>query len=227
MKRLACVVLVLAGCGSPAKKTAGPAAPAAADPIAALEARLLAARSVEVRAHIRSSGAVTSEFQGTFYVQRSNATRIEFDGTLEGARARGFLVSDGSGQMQGESAGDVITAPTPPKLAEGLLVGLARMGLLHNVFRLAKNLFPDRTDGSARTWLIATAGTPGPVAQVAGRAARPVPVTMTVGGEKAAEATLWLDEATGVPLKREMVVHFAPGADMQLTETYDAFLIDR
>lgn len=98
---------------------------------------------------------------------------------------------------------------TTPELREAVIVGLARMGLLHNVVNLSQGEAIDHAAGGARDWL-----EPAKFRRVRGG----VTYALLVGGKETSEVTLLIDSKQR-PKKRTMVVHF-PNGDMRVTETY-------
>lgn len=216
------LLLLVAACGSAPTTASAPPAPAdpvIADPataFSALEGRLLAAKNVEILTRLRSEGAVTTEFVGHLRISQGRLVHLDFKGKREGEDAEALLLSDGEG-MNGR--------PAPPALNEGLLVGLTRMGLLHNVYVISAGRDPDGTDGNVRQWVTVGAFRQGPVETVNRIRAASIEFTITVSGAQVAEATLFLHPETGLPLLRRQVVHF-PQGDMRVVEAYGTFRVD-
>src|SRR5438067_8102686 len=100
--------------------------------------------------------------------------------------------------------------PTTPGLRDAVVLGLTRMGLLHNVANLTEDLPPDHADKDVRTWLQAVN-----FRRVKGG----VSYAIQIDGKDRGETTLLIDPKTKMPRKRTEVVHF-PGGDMRVTETY-------
>jgi hypothetical protein len=107
---------------------------------------------------------------------------------------------------------------TPDHLRTALVLGLTRMGILHNLARLNGGRPPDHGDGNVRewvvprdvTWLGVNEGNDSP---------RGVRFAIEVAGARTAEASLWLDRE-GWPQRRTQTVRF-PGGEMQVTEEYE------
>lgn len=211
--------LLLAGAGA----CASVASAEAADPAAvfeALEERLLGAQLVRVGFTITSGGAVNSSLSGTLEVEAPNEVRLAAAGTFEGADVELRLASNGR-QMEGGSSGGLFSLETPTYLGEGVLLGLTRMGLLHNLAMLSGGAPPQGTDGKAREWVQVSGFAAGATADQGGPA-RPISFAIAVDGKPAARATLWLDEVGGLPRMREQVVLFGE-EEMQVLEEYDFF----
>ena len=98
--------------------------------------------------------------------------------------------------------------PDTTDLRDAVVVGLARMGLLHNVIDLAQGNGPEHADGTVREWL-----QPHDFRRVRGG----VTYQLRVSGKETSEVTLTIK--SGLPQKRTMTVHF-PNGDMRVTETY-------
>jgi len=178
-----------------------------------LEQRLLNADSICVRFHIESSGAVASKLHGSArFVQSGNGATMQAAGTfagkdvdlkLESANGRLLLGPDG----QYDKA-------TPPALYEALVIGLTRMGLLHNLAMLSAGMPPDHGDGGVREWVQAD--------RISGEGPDDaIEFTVVVSGKDSGVVNLHIDPR-GLPLLREQTVHFAEGA-MHVVERYEAF----
>ena len=190
----------------------------------ALESRLLDAGSLCIEFEIHSEGAVESELQGKSRVIRPNAARIEADGEFAGSRTD-ILFRTHLGRMYGENGSQRFEEETPSALTEGLIIGMTRMGLLHNIAMLASGSPPDRIDGSIKKWVKPGDIKKGGSAAIDGKSAYSLEFTVVVDGQPSGEATLWLDTESGLPVKREQLVHFSEG-DMSVTERYTSISVD-
>jgi hypothetical protein len=115
-----------------------------------------------------------------------------------------------TGTFQGKPFEKSFDQPATPALRDAFVLGLTRMGLLHNVVRLAHDQAPDHADGTVRDWL-----RPVKFRRVRGG----VRYAITVGGTETGETTLLIDAKTKLPRRRTAVIHF-PGGDMRVTESY-------
>jgi hypothetical protein len=217
-----------------------PAAAAAsvlpADPQAAfagLQARLLAATSIDVAAEVESGAPYPSHLTGTLALGQANQLAISMDGEFKDEPVHLRLRSN-AGRLVGGPHGDgdaVIDVPTPPKLTEAVVVGLLGMGLLHNLALIDFGMPPDHAAGGAAEWVVTSAHTwdTGRDATIEGAAGRALSFEIAVEGHPVGDATLWLDAATGLPLRREVNVHFSGEGEggasgvMHVTETYLKF----
>jgi hypothetical protein len=125
-----------------------------------------------------------------------------------------------------------ITAPSgkreqddPSDLRAGLLLGLTRMGWLHNVAMLSAGGWPDATDGRADDFVRAVNVMTGEELEVEGRTQRALTFGIEVRGQIAATAVLWIDSETGVPIERWQKVQL-PNGEMHVVETYETFSLD-
>lgn len=189
--------------------------------LAAVEQRLLEADRISLRFDIRSVGVVAASLTGSAAIGPGNDARIDAEGEFGGAPAAISLEAD-SQSMRGGNGDSRFEADTAPALREALVVGLVRMGLLHNLAMLSAGQPPDRIDGTARQWVTYRDVTMATDHLAGGIAARRFQFTVVVDGEPAAIADLWVDEATGLPLRRTQVVNFAEG-EMRVLEQYPEF----
>jgi hypothetical protein len=190
----------------------------------ALESRLLHAGSLCIEFEVRSEGAVESELQGTLKMIRPNAARIEATGEFFGSPAD-ILFRTHASRMYGDNGSQHFEQETPIALTEGLIIGMTRMGLLHNLAMLASASPPDRTDGSIKKWVKPGDTKKGASASIDGRGADSLEFTVVVDGQPSGDAILWLDTDSGLPVRREQLVHFSQG-DMKVTERYTSITID-
>jgi hypothetical protein len=193
--------------------TAGTATPG----IERLETRLLEAESVRFVCELRSEGAFEADLEGEVVLGPEGRARMELNGSFGGEEMDLLLVSDGDTltTRAGETVGEI---PTPPALREAIVLGLVRMGLLHNAARLTQAAPPDHADTGIGDWVLAKnveafAVEIGRGASVANR------FEVHVGGRNTATATLHLSPETGLPLRREQTVAFEVG-EMHVTERY-------
>jgi hypothetical protein len=100
--------------------------------------------------------------------------------------------------------------PATPALRDAVVLGMTRIGLLHNVSNLAQGNGIDHADGGARDFI---------TAEKFRRVKGGVSYLILVGGKEFGSATLLIDAKTKLPRKRTQVVHF-PDGDMRVTETY-------
>jgi hypothetical protein len=207
--------LLLAGCTASAPP---PVLDDAATPemlMAGLEERMLREPEWGATFAVRSEGAFAAALDGVLTFEGAR-TAVRAEGTFGGAPVALDLVSDGV-TMSGGSADRRLEAAEPAALREALVMGFTRMGILHNLARLTGGHAPDHAAGGAGDWvrLRDVRRVDAAEGEVALR------FEVEVAGAPAGEATLWLDRASGRPLRREQTVRFT-GGSMQVTETYAA-----
>lgn len=211
------ILLILAGCG-PGREPE--VKPPHADPAArfgALENRLLAARTVRFNFHVTAEGVVEADLRGGLDLASRGGIRLTASGHFAGRPADLQLVSDDGRYEFGDATGRKV-APTPAHLREALIVGVTRMGILHNLARLADAAPPDHADGGVRDWVVLGA--------FAGDSLAPGSVSfdLSVSGEPAGSASLEIDPR-GRPVARRQTVRF-PSGEMRVVERYSAVTIE-
>jgi hypothetical protein len=206
----------------------GPSATPAAPPpsaLDALEARLQRAGSIRIHAVLGSDGALQTRLSGDEVLASNNRVRVVFDGMVGGRQVTARLFSDGS-TMRGGDLSAPFTFDTPPALRDGLDVVFLRMGMLHNVERLSRGQPPEGVDGKARAWLANTKVDHQPGEPIRGASTDRYTFVLSVDRKPgSADVVLWVDSQTGLPLRRDLVVHF-PEGDMRVREEYLSFVLD-
>ena len=186
---------------------------------AGLERRLIEAQAVRVVASIESRGAVASSVQGHLHWGPDGRCDYGFKGTFIDAPLA-VTLSCADGRLTGGTAAQPVDRAIPPALAESFLLGLTRMGLLHNVAVTgAGGGSPDRADGGMREWVVLSGFESRQGEPIEGRPVEGIHFQLSVGGRPSGEATLWLDAETGLPLRREQRTQF-PNGDMHVVERY-------
>ncbi len=213
-------VLVLFVCLLPVAPSAQEGSGRAEELFYGLEEKLLRGTAWVVRARITSEGAFESSLSGTVALRHGNIARIELNGSFGGKPVDAFLISDGTVLLYGEAQVGSFEDAVSWALNEAFIIGMTRMGLLHNFARLTSGDPPDRMKGGVRDWVEVTGFNLGEIETVNEGPALPVSFALIVEGQPAGEATLWFDEATGLPVQRRQTVRFETGA-MTVTEVYE------
>jgi hypothetical protein len=187
------------------------------------EARLIAARHVLIEARIEARGAVTARLSGRTELFDRNRAQILYTGTFAGQPGRISLQSDGRLlDLQSGDARRMVRVGRESNRA--LIVGLMRMGLLHNLARAQSLEGPDHADGGVEQWV--RVDNFRPTTYILGGA---LEGTMSFGFDlvvgEPAPARLWLAPETNLPRRRELTVHF-PQGDMNVVEEYTRFVIE-
>jgi hypothetical protein len=184
--------------------------------VAAVEQRLLDS-PVRLRYRVTAEGAFSADIDGVVRMA-VDSTRITGDGSFGGADVALRLdASDDSvrvGSPRGESA-----SPTPGRLREAVAIGLVRMGVLHNLARLTAGALPDHAEGGVGEWVVLHG-----VERDSSAAPEPnrvgVRFEIHVSGTHTADAVLWIDASTLLPVRREQIVRF-PGGSMTVVEHFE------
>jgi hypothetical protein len=189
----------------------------------ALEDRLLEAEKLSFGFDIRAVGPVPAVLVGNAVIGPEETARLVADGSFAGDDAAIRLESD-SRTMAGGNGDAAFQEAAPPALRQGLLVGLTRMGLLHNLAVLSAGSPPDRVDGSVTDWVRYSDMTLGPEESLAGVTVRRFSFTVVVSGVPSASAELWVDATSGLPIRRVQIMNF-PEGEMRVLEQYSDFSV--
>jgi hypothetical protein len=181
------------------------------------ETRLMRSPSTQIDFTVTAEGAISASIEGVLYLENRHRGRLQATGTFAGEPVDLRLISDGA-RMVGGAVGQTFDIDAPPRLRESFVIGLARMGILHNLARLSSGQPPDHADGTVKEWL----GLSNFVSRQAPNAQASVlwPATfdLAVGGVQSAVATVWIDRS-GLPKRREQTVQFEDG-EMRVVEEY-------
>ncbi len=200
---------------------ASPPADASID-LAAMEKALLE-RALNLRFDIAASGAVQARLVGELRLDGERLA-LRASGTFAGNQVEVSLDADGE-RLTGTNGTAKLDFPQPPELADAIVVGLVRMGILHNLAMLIAGRPLDHAEGDVREWVVArdvvaeARVTQGLSDEARRQASDAMSFAITVSGNEAGEATLWWDRATSLPVERHQVVRFAEG-EMHVRETY-------
>lgn len=202
--------LVWTGCGGEA------APPRPQTTLADVEALLAdPAASVHVPFEVEATGAVDAALTGDLFLGPEGAARLEASGTFAGRDVDVRMVSDGERLVW---SGAPEPVPAPDGLRDALVVGLTRMGVLHNIARLTAGAPPDRMEGGVRDWVVVSPDTAGlaPGPDLTGEG---LPLAITVDGVPSGAFRLVFDETGRLPRLRRQGVDFPTGR-MEVTERY-------
>lgn len=204
------LAVALHGCG-PASNDSEARSSSPEHEIAALEERLLAPEQVRLAFQVTSSGAVESDLSGTLELAGGGRVMLVATGSFAG-QAVDLALEAEDGEYTFGNGPDRSVQPVPAHLREALVVGLTRMGLLHNLARLSGGQGADRADGGVREWV--TFGDVTAVPESPGA----VTFTITVAGQSVGTASLEID-GEGRPVIRRQTVQF-PEGEMRVVERY-------
>jgi hypothetical protein len=202
-----------------AASTLAQAAPTAVQKFESLEALLARAGRFDVKAHVVSSGAVASDLTADVGVANSGIVAIRMHGTLDGKPDDRLLRTDGVVTMVTKDGQDTRLQPGH-NMREAVQLGLLRVGLWHNLLLLSHGLQPEHHEGGIKSWTavdnIHYAGAP--------RAgATSIAFDVLIENKKVGTATLWIDDKTELPVKREQTI-VLDGKKIQTVEDYSKFI---
>lgn len=187
----------------------------------ALETRLGEADSFRVSTEIRADGVVRAALSGRVSMGPGTVD-LAHDGTFVGNPARLFLGIE-DGRLVGGNGDHRFDTEVPPALREAIVLGMTRMGILHNLARLTGAMPPDHGEGDLDAWLETIDVRwlkAGPDA-----AGRCLAFSLRVDGQDAADVRLWLDAGSGLPIRREQTTRFPQGT-MAVVEEYRDWAVE-
>ena len=190
--------------------------------MAQLEARLLAARHVAIEATITAQGVVPAQLAGRSELRDRNRATLAYAGQLAGKPAELAYSVEGS-VLRLRNGAQARDEPVGPESNRALLIGLTRMGMLHNLARLAGTVAPDHAQGGVEHWITLDSFRPTTYAQGGElEGLMSFGFDLVVAGTPAASVRLWLDPATGLPRRRQQTARF-PQGEMTVVEDYTRF----
>lgn len=179
--------------------------------LAEVEQALLAAEMTGVEFQIQAEGAFQADLQGELEMRGEGQVNLMATGSFGGQPVELYLEATDSAFTggQGGGGGPMFDRVPPAALKEALVLGMTRMGLLHNLARLVSGAPPDRADGGVGEWVQAVdpAWTEGGLT-----------FQLQVDGQLTGEATLQFNQEGGL-VGRSQVVRF-PGGEMHVSEEY-------
>jgi hypothetical protein len=108
--------------------------------------------------------------------------------------------------------------PCAPEVRDALVIGMLRMGLLHNAAMLIGGNWPDHAEGNVHNWVR--------IERWQTLDARSIKFDVVVRTDVMGDATLTFDAAgAGLPSERRQLIHFEEG-DMDVSERYPTFDVD-
>lgn len=228
---LAIAALALVECGGPPDGGGGGARPTTGDEVGPaitdgaaflveLEGRLQRAHRIDIRTLITSDGPHPSRLEGTLRLEGAD-TAWQLSGSF-GETPLEITFRADANNMHGGAGTNVFQRTSPPELRDAMVVGLVRMGLLHNAAQLAIGDPPDVRVTGASGFIVLEDVTVGDSTLVDDEFAIPIHAHLRVQGQPMGEATLWIAEATRLPVRREQTVTFPEGT-MHVQERYPQF----
>lgn len=188
----------------------------AAAAFAGVERRLLAARSVRLDFEVTATGVVEADLRGDLIMGGDGEIELGAVGTFAGQPVELVLRTTGDRYLFG-SAVDPAESGRPDQLREALLIGLTRMGILHNLARLTGGAPPDRAGGGVTEWVRAESFSSDPAEPDA------IVFGVRVSGQAVGSAVL-VPGPDGLPRLRRQTVRF-PEGEMRVVERYSAVAV--
>jgi hypothetical protein len=198
------------------------------DPLATLlllEARVLAAPHVTIEAEVTATGALAAHYTGVLDFKERNRSTGAWQGELRGAPSAVSYSADGRAfEMKGEggSRGEL----TGRESNHALLAGALRMGIAHNLLRLAALQAPDHAGEGFDAWAALVDFRPTTVA-LGGEMQGAVSLgyDLKLDGVEAGSIRLWLDPVTGLP-RRQQYTRRTPEGEVTVVEEYKRFALE-
>ena len=186
----------------------------AQETVAELETRLLSAEVISLDFHAVAEGAIEVDLHGRLEIEDNKKFILTATGHFANMPMELTLsaTDDALSLGNGESTQAI---PRPAALKEAVLIGLTRMGILHNLAMLTAMQPPDHGDGGVQDWVV--------VDDFSLQGTADIHFAITVAGQPAGETTLQLD-SDGLPLLRRQTVKF-PDGEMRVTETYSSVTV--
>lgn len=189
--------------------------------LAAVESTLLAAQSVRCFTEIVAEGALAADLRCEHQLAPDGRARVRVKGAIGGRAVDVVFASDGQRMgLSGAGAGQAGEVEAAEDLFAGMVLGLARMGWMHNVSRFAGGGLPEGVDGGVRGWVEARNVRFGDEFALNGVPARPLMFDVEVDGAIRAQAVLWVALGNGLPLMRLQRVQLSDG-EMRVSEFYE------
>lgn len=175
-----------------------------------LEEKLLTAKEVSFSFSVTAQGAVTANLTGTVSVNRLGRTNLTVEGDFAGQTLSLALYND-QGDLRFGPVERMRTTTEPAQLSEALIIGITRMGILHNIARLSASEAPDHAEGGVQDWVTVNG-------VVAPANSRRINFNIVVADEPSGSASVLLDPF-GMIVKRDQTVEF-PQGEMVVVERY-------
>jgi hypothetical protein len=216
------LVIFLAACAAGLEAAAGTLPPARAV-FTQLESRLLQAYGLEIDFESDSEGVYPAHFAGELRARKPDQVDLKSKGSFAGEQMA-LELSAIEGWMQGGRVEGGRFDAKGPFVWESMLLGMTRLGVLHNQARFSGGEIPDHADVGVGEWLLVQNVRWSERAAERDNAWGALQFDIQVEGTHVAVATLWLDD-DGLPLFREQTVFFE-GGSMVASESYHIEIAD-
>ena len=187
-----------------------------------LESSLLENIRRSVDYTIRSTGAFEVSLSGSLFIGEQRDISILADG-LFGEMPVNLIYASTGDSVFGSNGSIVFDGISPDSLKNAVVIGLSRMGLLHNLAMLISGSPPDHAEGGAAEWVR--------FENYGERMLRDssdlyCSFDIIVNGVRSGTAELWFDPTTHLPRLRRQHVEFSDGV-MDVEEVYTWHSDDR
>lgn len=215
------IVTLLAGCAGDQEALQGESGEAPLghespqEVLAQVEDDFLRAEGRRVVFEVRAEGAFTASLDGQLVLGTGNELALDASGVF-GEDSVSLWLDASEDSMAWGNAENSFEDARPDELRDAVVIGFIRMGILHNLARLTSAAPPDRMDGNVRSWV--QVGDPRWVDGDARAGEAGISFELRVDGERAGDATLWLDSAAAL-VGRDQLVQF-PTGEMRVSERY-------
>ncbi len=220
MKNFALLAL-LAGCAAGPRPV--PSTATAAQRFELTERALLEGRNLTGTFEIDSRGENAAHLTGTIELIDGNALHLVAEGNFKSDPVQLEVDSrDPTGILRTSTKGPSVSSHRDPpagKLREAVALGLARMGLLHNLALVSMDQNLERTGGGFADFAKTLEMKEGAAESINGEVCRRVEYVLQVDGQNRGQASVCIADANGLPLQRNQTVHSATG-DMTVVETF-------
>jgi hypothetical protein len=173
-----------------------------------LENILLSATELSLEFQITASGAMQASIEGSLQKGSNGDVDLLAKGDFAGQAIDLFVRQKGQSFEFGRRANPQSAEP-PVALWNALVIGLTRMGVLHNIANLSAEQMPDHASAGVADWVTVNNIHSDEYSHA---------FDIVVAGTAAGSAKLTLDTNKN-PLKREQRVAF-PGGEMIVVENY-------
>ena len=212
---------LLAGCASGPRPV--PETATAVQRLSMAESALLDGKNLTGTFEIDSKGENAAHLTGTLELVEGNAMHLVAEGNFKSEPVQLEVDSrDPTGTLRTTTKGPSVSShrdPPAPKLREAVALGIARMGLLHNLALLAADQPMEKVEGGFGEWVKPTDPKDGASESINGEICRRVDFGIEVEGKNRGQASVCIAVATGLPLQRTQTVHF-PEGEMTVIETF-------
>ncbi|MFT7616774.1 MAG: hypothetical protein ACI97A_000403 [Planctomycetota bacterium] len=217
MQRVWCALILALTLGACKTTDETNSLPEGGNLVESLERKLLEARWIHFGFDIKATGALSAHVKGDLWLGQEGEVRLRFDGRFQGRPVDTEIVSDGI--LLRHSDPSIPQRAAPLKLHQAFVIGLTRMGLLHNIAVSFSGRAPDHGLGDVKSWLT--------LSDVVGAPENHLSFDLSVGGKPSASCQLELSPLQGLlPMVRHQEVVFSETDKMQVIERYFNFTCD-